>query len=91
MKSRRMRWTGHAAYMCEITSAYKILVRKPVGKRSLGRPRCRWEDNIRTDLSEMGCGGLNWIFSAQDRAQWQDLVTTVMNDHVSSKAWNVTS
>ena len=49
---------------------YRVLVGKPEGKRPLGRPRCRWEDNIKTDLQEMGCGGMDWIELAQDRGRW---------------------
>jgi hypothetical protein len=54
-------------------------VGKPEGKRPLGRPRCRREDNIRMDLREMGCGGMDWIDLARDRDQWRDLLNTVMN------------
>jgi len=56
IKSRRMRWVGHVARMGEERGVYKVLVRKPEGKRLLGRPRCRWVDNIRMDLQEVGCG-----------------------------------
>jgi hypothetical protein len=52
---------------------------KPEGKRSLGRPRHRWEDNIKMDLQEVGCGGMDWIKLAQDRDRWQALVYVVMN------------
>ena len=64
MKSRRMRWTGHVACMGERMGVYRVLVRKSEGKRPVGRPRIRWEDNIKMDLQEMGCGawtGLNWL------------------------------
>jgi hypothetical protein len=54
-------------------------VGKPERKRPLGKPRCRWEDNIRMDLREMGWGGMDWIDLAQDRDQWRALVNTVMN------------
>jgi hypothetical protein len=54
-------------------------VGKPEGKRSLGRPRCRWEDNIRIDLREIASSGIDWIDLAQDRDQWRALVNTVMN------------
>ena len=53
IKSRRLRWAGHVATMEEGRSAFKILTGKPTGKRPLGRPRCRWEDNIRMDLEEI--------------------------------------
>ena len=56
-KSRRMGWAGHAAGMGEERGVYRVLVGKPEGKRPLGRPRLRWEDNIKVDLQEVGCGG----------------------------------
>jgi hypothetical protein len=56
-----------------------FLVGKPEGRRPLGRPRCRWEDNIRMDLGEIGWGGMDWIDLAQDRDQRRALVNTVMN------------
>jgi hypothetical protein len=58
---------------------HRILVEKPEGKRPLGRPRRRWEDNIRMDLREIGWGGMDWIDLAQDGDQWRALVNTVMN------------
>jgi hypothetical protein len=58
---------------------YRILVGKPKGTRSLGRPRRRWKDNIRMDLREIGWGGMDWIDLAQDRDQWRALVNAVMN------------
>jgi hypothetical protein len=54
-------------------------VRKPEGKRPLGRQRCRWEDNIKMDLQEVGCEGMDWIELAQDRNRWRALVNAVMN------------
>jgi hypothetical protein len=62
--------------MGEIRNAYKVLVGNPEGKRSLGRPRRRWEDNIKTNIREIGFGGIDWIHMAQDREQWRDLVNT---------------
>ena len=56
IKSRRMRWAGDVACMCEEKGLYRVLVGKPEGKRPLGRPRRRWVDNIRLDLQEVGCG-----------------------------------
>ena len=79
IKLRRMRWTGHVARMGERRSAYRVLVGKPEGKRPLGRPRHRWEDNIKMDLQELGCGGMDWIELAQDRFRLWALVNAVMN------------
>jgi hypothetical protein len=59
--------------------AYRILVGKPEGKRPLGRPRCRWEDNIKMDLRDIGMGVMDWIDLVQDRDQWRALVSIVMN------------
>ena len=56
-----------------------FLVKKPKGKRTLGRPRCRWEDNIKMNLQELGFGGMDWIELAQDKDRWRVLVTAVMN------------
>ena len=61
IKSRRMRWVRHVARMGERTGLYRILVGKPEGKRPLGRPRRRWEDNIKMDLQEVGCGVTDWM------------------------------
>jgi len=58
---------------------YRFLVGKPEGKRPLGRSRCRWDDNIKMDLQEMGCGDMDWIELAQDRDRWRALVNAVMN------------
>jgi hypothetical protein len=63
IKSRRMRWAGHVARMGEKRNAYRILVRKPEGKRPMGR----WVDNTKMDLREIGWGGMDWIGLAQDR------------------------
>jgi hypothetical protein len=56
----------------------RALMGKPEGKRPLGRLRCRWEDNIKMDLQDVGCGSVDWIELAEDRDRWQALVTTVM-------------
>jgi hypothetical protein len=69
-KSRRMRWAGHVARMREERNAYRVLVGRPEGKKPLGRPRRRWEDNIKMDLGEIRIDGANWIRLAQDRVQW---------------------
>jgi hypothetical protein len=58
---------------------YRVLVGKPEGRRPMGRPRRRWEDNIRMDLREVGCGDMDWMELAQDRDRWRALVGTVMN------------
>jgi hypothetical protein len=65
--------------MGETRNVYKILVGKPEGKTPLGRPRCRWVDNIKMDLRETGWDGMDWIELTQDRDQWRALVNTVMN------------
>ena len=79
IKSRRMRWAGHAARMGEERGAYRVLLGKPEGKRPLGRPRRRWVDNIRMYLQELGCGYVDWIGLAQDRDSWRTLVSAVTN------------
>ena len=79
IKSRRLRWAGHVARMEEGRSAFKILIGKPTGKRSLGRPRRRWEDNIRLDLEEIGINTRSWVDSAQDRDYWRALVNAALN------------
>ena len=79
IKSRRMRWAGHVASMGEGRGVYRILVGKLEGKRPLGRPRRRWEDNIKMGLQEVGCGGMDWIELAQDGDRWRALVNAVMN------------
>ena len=68
IKSRIMRWAGHVARMGESRGVYRVLVGKPEGKRPLGRHSRRWEDNIKMDLHEVGCGGMDWIELAQNRA-----------------------
>jgi hypothetical protein len=65
--------------MGEVRGVYNSLVGRPEGRRPLGRPRRRWEDNIMMDLMEIGFGGVDWIHLAQDRDRWRALVNTVMN------------
>jgi hypothetical protein len=72
-------WAGNVAGIGEKRSAYRILMGKPEEKRTHGRPKHRWEDNIKTDLREIGWGGMDCIDLAQDRDQWRALVNTVMN------------
>jgi hypothetical protein len=67
IKSRKMRWAGHVAHVGEETGVYRVLVVKSEGKRTLGRPRHRWEDNTKLELQEVGCGGMDWIELAQDK------------------------
>jgi len=74
-----MTWAGHVARTGEKRGVYRILVGKPEGKRPLGRPRHRWENNIEMDLKEVGCGGIGWIDLAQDRDRWQACVNAVMS------------
>jgi hypothetical protein len=77
-----MRWAGHVARIVEGRGVHRVLVGKPEGKRPLGRPRRRWEDNIKRDIQEVGgdCG--DWKERAQDRDRWRTLVNTVMNFRV---------
>jgi hypothetical protein len=79
IKSRRLRWAGHVARKGVERGVYRVLVGKPEGKRPLGRPRRRWEDNINLDLREIGIDWASWIRLAQDRVQWRAFVNTVMN------------
>ena len=74
-----MRWAGHVARMGEWRGMYRILVGKPEGKRPLWIPSRRWEDNIKMDLQEVGCGAMERIELAQDRDRWRALVNVVMN------------
>ena len=68
-----MRWAGHVARIGIGGGVYRVLVGKPEGNRPLGKPRRRWEDNIKMDLQEVGCGGMDCIELAQDRDRWQAL------------------
>ncbi|KAJ4448100.1 hypothetical protein ANN_10112 [Periplaneta americana] len=79
IKSRRLRWAGHVARMDESRNTYRVLVGRPEGKRPLGRPRRRWEDNIKMDLREVGYDDRDWINLAQDRDQWRAYVRAAMN------------
>jgi hypothetical protein len=82
IKSKRMRWAGHVARMGEGRCAYGVLVGQPEGKRPLGIPRRRWEDNIRMDLQEVGFGCVDPMGLAQDRDRWRALVSAVRNFRV---------
>ncbi|KAJ4429861.1 hypothetical protein ANN_22065 [Periplaneta americana] len=79
LKSRRLRWAGHVARMGESRNAYRVLVGRPEGKRPLGRPRRRWEDNIKMDLREVGYDDRDWLNLAQDRDRWRAYVRAAMN------------
>jgi hypothetical protein len=79
VKSRRMRWAGYVARMGEERGVHRVLVGKPEGKRPLGRPSCRWEDNINMDVQEVGGGSGDWRKLAQDSDGWWALVSTVKN------------
>ena len=79
VKSRRMRWAGHVAPMRGGEGVHRVLVGKPEGKRPLGRPRRRWEDNIKMEHQEVRGGCEEWMELAQDRDRWRALVSTVMN------------
>jgi hypothetical protein len=81
-ESKKMRWTGLVARIGEKRNAYRILKENLEGRRSLGRPRSRWEDNIRTDLREIEWGVMDWIHMAEHRDQWRALVNTAMNFRV---------
>ena len=77
-----MRWAGHVARMGKGRGVYRVLVDRSEGKRPLGRPRRRWEDNIKMDLQEVGCEGIDCFELAQDRDRWRTLVSAVMNIRV---------
>jgi len=74
-----MRWAWHVALMGDRRGVFSVLVGKPEGKRLLGRPRRRWENNIKMALKEVGSAGMDWIELAQDMNRWRALVNAVMN------------
>jgi len=82
IKSRRMKWVGNVAQMGESRDVYRVLVGKTERKRPLGRPRRRWEDNIKIYLQKVGCWSKDWIDPAEDRDRWRALVSAVMNHRV---------
>ena len=75
----RMGWVGHVARMGEGRVVYRVLVGKPEERRPIGRPRRRWEDNIKMGLQEVGCGWMDWIELAQDTDSYWALVNSAMN------------
>jgi len=83
IKSRRKIWAGNVACMGEQRGLYRVLVGKPEGKKPLGRPMCRWEDNMKIDLQEVGCESMDLIEVPQDRNRWWALVSAVMNLRVT--------
>jgi len=83
IKSRRIRWAGHVACMGDRRGVYEVLVGKTYRKGPLGRPRRRRDDNIKLDLHEVECGGIDWIEVAQVRHRWRTLVNAVMNIRVT--------
>jgi hypothetical protein len=82
VKSRRMKWAGHVARIGKERGVHGVLEGEPEGRRTLGRPRRRWEDNIKRDIEEVGGGCGDWMKRAQDRERWRDLVSTIMNFRV---------
>jgi hypothetical protein len=78
IKSRRMRWVAHVARIAEGRVVYRVSVGRSEGKVLLGRPRRRWEDNIKLERSEIGINGANWIQLSHDRFRWRAFVNTVM-------------
>jgi hypothetical protein len=81
-----MRWAGYCITYGERRGVYKFLVGKPEGEKPLWRPKHRWEDNVKMDLQEVGCGGMDWIDLAQDRDRRWVLVNAVINLRVPQNA-----
>jgi hypothetical protein len=87
-KMRKMRWTGNVVSM-EMRNVYRILFRAPEGRKPLGRPRCRWEYNIKMVIVDIRCEGVNWIQDTEDNVQWEVLVNIIINLQVPYKTGNV--
>jgi hypothetical protein len=77
-----MRWAGHVARIGKGRGVYRVFVARTEGKKPLGRPRHRWEDNNKMELREIGINGANWIRRVQDRVRWRAFVNTVVNIRV---------
>jgi hypothetical protein len=88
IESRRVRWVEHVAYTGEKIKVYRILVGKPEGEGPLGRPRCRWEDNIKMNFKEIRLEGVDWSNVAWNRDVWQAVVNRVMTLWVTSM-WKI--
>jgi len=82
IKWRRIRWAGHVARTGNGRDVYRVLMGKPERKSPLARTGRRWDDNIKMDLQEVGCGGMDWFDLAQYRDRWRALVNVVMNFRV---------
>jgi hypothetical protein len=83
-----MRWAGHVASMGTAEMLCRVLVGKPDGKRRLGRPSCRWEDNIKVDLQKVECRVIDGIDRVQNRDRWRSLANAVMNFRVPLNVGN---
>jgi hypothetical protein len=79
IKLRRMRCAGHVVRTEKRRGVYRVLEKKSERKRQLGRPRRRWENNIKMDFQDVGCGGMDWIGLVQDRGKWRALVSAIVN------------
>jgi len=86
IKSQLIRWAWYVACMRERKGVYRVLLGTPEGNRPLGRPSFRWEDNIKMDLQEVGCEGMDWIDLAHDRDMWRAPVNPVINLRVQENA-----
>jgi hypothetical protein len=91
IKSRRIKWAEHVARMGEKRNVYRLLVGKPDGKSSLGRPRRRWMDNIKMNLVDIGLDELGWICLAQVGCRWRTVVKSVMNVRVPQNVGKLSS
>jgi len=83
-----MRRAGHVARMGDRKGVCRVLVGKPEGKRPFGRPKHRWEDNIKIDIQGVGCGGMNWIELVQEKDRWRELVNVVLSFRVPQNVEN---